>query len=60
MRFALDVAFCDPRGRVLRTCSLPPWRISRPVWRSAFVVEAEAGAFDRWRLQPGDRIEVRG
>ncbi len=60
MRFPLDVAFCDPRGRVLRTCSLAPWRLSRPVWRSAFVVEAEAGAFDRWQLRRGDRIEVRG
>ena len=60
MKVPLDVAFCDVRGRVLRTSSLPPWRLSRPVWRSAFVVEAEAGAFERWGLGPGDRIEVRG
>jgi uncharacterized protein len=60
MRVPLDVAFCDARGRVLRTCSLSPWRVSRPVWRSAFVVEAAAGAFERWHLQPGDRLEVRG
>ena len=60
MRVPLDVAFCDVRGRVLRTCSLPPWRVGRPVWRSAFVVEAESGAFERWGLAPGDRIEVRG
>jgi uncharacterized membrane protein (UPF0127 family) len=60
MKVPLDVAFCDVRGRVLRTCSLVPWRVSRPVWRSAFVVEAAAGAFERWRLEPGDRIEVRG
>jgi hypothetical protein len=60
MRVPIDVAFCDTQGRVLRTCSLPPWRVSRPVWRSAFVVEAEAGAFERWCLHEGDRIEVRG
>jgi uncharacterized membrane protein (UPF0127 family) len=60
MRVPLDVAFCDSRGQVLKTCSLAPWRLSRPVWRAAFVVEAQAGAFERWHLQPGDRIEVRG
>lgn len=60
MRFPIDVAFCDARGQVLRTCSVAPWRLTRPVWRSAFVVEAVSGAFERWRLRPGDRIEVRG
>jgi uncharacterized membrane protein (UPF0127 family) len=60
MRIPLDVAFCDVRGEVLRTRSLAPWRLTRPVRRAAFVVEAEAGAFERWRLEPGDRIEVRG
>jgi len=60
MKIPVDVAFCDVRGRVLRTCSLLPWRVSRVVWRSAFVVEAECGAFERWGLSPGDRLEVRG
>jgi uncharacterized membrane protein (UPF0127 family) len=60
MRFAIDVAFCDVNGVVLRTCSLPPGRLSPLVWRAAFAVEARAGAFERWRLVPGDRIELRG
>ncbi len=59
MRFTLDVAFCDAEGVVLRTCTLVPWRVSRVVRCSAFVIEAEAGAFDRWRLQAGDRVELR-
>jgi uncharacterized membrane protein (UPF0127 family) len=59
MRFAIDVAFCDPEGVVLRTASLPPWRVSPYVRRAAFVIEAEAGAFDRWRLRTGDRVELR-
>jgi uncharacterized membrane protein (UPF0127 family) len=59
MRFPLDVAFCSSEGVVLRAVTLAPWRLSRPVWRSAFVVEAAAGAFDRWNLHPGDRIEVK-
>jgi uncharacterized membrane protein (UPF0127 family) len=26
---------------------------------AAFVIEAEAGAFDRWHLRVGDRVELR-
>jgi uncharacterized protein len=59
MHFAIDVAFCDPEGRVLRVATVPPWRLTRLVWRSCFVVEAAAGAFDRWRLRPGDQVEVK-
>ena len=59
MRFPIDVAFCDAEGVVLRTVSLVPWRVSPFVPRAAFVIEAEAGAFERWRLQPGDRVELR-
>jgi uncharacterized membrane protein (UPF0127 family) len=59
MRFAIDVAFCDAGGLVLRTVSLAPWRLSPVILRSAFVIEAEAGAFDRWRLRIGDRVELR-
>ena len=59
MRFPIDVAFCDAEGVVLRTVTLAPWRLSPYVLRAAFVVEAEAGAFGRWRLQPGDRLELR-
>ena len=59
MRFPIDVAFCDEDGVVLRTLTVPPWRVTRVVRRSGFVVEAAAGSFERWHLQPGDTIEVR-
>jgi hypothetical protein len=59
MRFAIDVAFCDSDGRVLRIRSMRPWRVSPLVWRSAFAIEAEAGAFERWALRVGDRVEVK-
>ena len=59
MRFPIDVAFCDREGTVLRTCSLRPWRLSPIVARAGFAIEAEAGAFERWRLRAGDRLEVK-
>ena len=60
MRFAIDVAFCDGDLRVIRAVTMPRHRVSRLVWRSRAVIEAEAGAFSRWQLQPGDQLEVKG
>ncbi|MFM7616199.1 MAG: DUF192 domain-containing protein [Actinomycetes bacterium] len=60
MRFSMDVAFCDRDGRVLRVATLRPGRVSRPVRRAAFAIEAEAGSFGRWGLAVGDVVEVRG
>jgi len=59
MRFAIDVAFCDADGVVLRISTLARWRVSPVVWRSKLVIEAEAGAFERWGLRVGDRVEVK-
>lgn len=59
MRGPIDVAFCDRGGTVLRTRTVSPWRITRLMWRCGFVVEAAPGAFARWGLRPGDKIEVR-
>ena len=59
MRFAIDVAICDKDLTVLRTLRLRPGRVTRPSWRGVCVIEAESGAFDRWRLRPGDKLEVR-
>jgi hypothetical protein len=39
---------------------MPRHRVSRLVWRASAVIEAEAGAFDRWKLRPGDELEVKG
>lgn len=58
MRAPIDVAFCAADGRILRATTMPPWRLSRFVWGSRFVVEAEAGAFERWNLDEGDQVEV--
>src|SRR4051794_40665270 len=49
MRVPLDVAFCDRDGYVLHIATLAPKRLSRPVFRAYFAIEAAAGAFDRWK-----------
>ena len=59
MRFAIDVAFCDADLVVLATTRMSPWRLGAPRLRSRAVVEAEAGAFDRWQVRPGACLEVR-
>ena len=59
MQFAIDVAFCNRELVVVRTVCLPPGRLSRPSIRGTCVIEAESGSFDRWRLRPGDQLEVR-
>jgi uncharacterized membrane protein (UPF0127 family) len=58
MRFAIDVAHLDGDLRVLRVCTMRPWRVGRPVRRARAVLEAEAGAFASWNLLPGDAVEV--
>jgi uncharacterized protein len=60
MRFPIDVAFCDRSGTVLHLSCLAPRRISRVVWHSAFVIEARTGSFERWKLRPGDVVELKG
>jgi uncharacterized membrane protein (UPF0127 family) len=59
MRFTIDVAFCDRDMVVVRTTTMRPYRMSLPVVRSHAIVEAEAGAFARWELRTGDRLEVK-
>jgi hypothetical protein len=60
MRFAIDVAFCDRDLVVLDVARVPPFRLALPRRRARTVVEAEAGAFERWGLRVGDRLELRG
>ena len=59
MRFPIDVAFCDRDLRVVATRTMRRYRVGRPRLRAACVIEAEAGAFERWGLARGDRLEVK-
>jgi uncharacterized protein len=58
MRFPIDVAWCAGEGEILRISELRPGRVSRVVRRSRFVIEAEAGAFERSKLGTGDVVAV--
>ena len=60
MRFPIDVAFCDREMTVVDTVTMGRFRVGRPRLRSRCVLEAEAGAFERWGLKPGDRLEIKG
>ena len=59
MRFPIDVAFCDRELRVLSVCTMRRHRVGAPRPKAKVVIEAEAGAFERWRLRPGDQLELR-
>lgn len=59
MRFAIDVAHLDADGVVLKRATMRPGRVGAPVVRAAAVLEAEAGSFDRWGLEVGQKLEVR-
>jgi len=59
MRFPIDVAHLDKDLRVLSVTTMAPGRIGRWQRRAHAVLEAEAGSFRAWELQPGDVLEVR-
>jgi uncharacterized membrane protein (UPF0127 family) len=59
MRFAIDVAYLDAKGVVVKTVHMRRHRIGVPVWRATTVVEAQEGAFGRWGLRVGDVVELR-
>ncbi len=60
MRFPIDVAYCDRDLRVLDVACMGRHRMGRPRLRARCVIEAEAGAFERWDLRPGDELEIKG
>lgn len=62
-----DLAWCveaqsdtgDPCLDVRRIASMRPRRIGPPQMKGATLVVAEGGAFERWHLKVGDRLEIR-
>jgi uncharacterized protein len=60
MKFTIEVAFCDRDLVVVAVAKMRPWRMAMPRKGCRTVIEAEAGAFERWGLRVGDRLELRG
>lgn len=58
MRFPIDVAYLDRKFQVLAVRTMRPGRLGMPRLRARHVVEAEAGAMERWGLGPGTRVRV--
>ncbi|MEU4177695.1 DUF192 domain-containing protein [Streptomyces sp. NPDC026589] len=59
MRFPIDVAYLDRKFTVLAVRTMRPGRLGLPRLRARHVVEAEAGAMERWGVRPGVRVEPR-
>ena len=59
VRFPVDVAYLDEHLVVIGVTRLKPFRLGAPRLRVQSILEAEAGSFERWRLQLGDPLEVR-
>jgi uncharacterized membrane protein (UPF0127 family) len=59
MRFPIDVAYLDDAGVVIKIVRIPRHRVAAPVLQAHTVIEAQAGAFERWSLRLGDIVEVR-
>jgi len=56
MRFAIDVAFVDRNGDVVRIVrDMGPWRIAA-AWRGRRVIEMPAGELQRRDVRLGDRL----
>lgn len=59
MRFTIDVIFVDDKNTVLHVLhSMVPWRTSRIVRGSKFVVELPAGKARETGTDVGDQLEI--
>lgn len=63
---SLDVAWCiavagdggGPGWQVRKIATIGPNRVAAPQLRRATMVVAASGAFERWNLKVGDRLQV--
>ena len=59
VRFPVDVAYLDADLVVMSTRRMAPFRVGLPRPGVHAVLEADAGAFERWHLRRGDRLEIK-
>ncbi|KAF2777860.1 DUF192 domain-containing protein [Streptomyces sp. OM5714] len=58
MRMPIDVAYLDRRLKIIAVRTMRPGRLGLPRMRARHVLEAEAGAMNRWGVRAGTRIAV--
>ncbi|MET9662021.1 DUF192 domain-containing protein [Streptomyces sp. NPDC006510] len=58
MRFTIDVAYLDRKFRVVAVHTMKPGRLGMPRLRARHVIEAEAGAMEKWGIRPGVRVAI--
>ncbi|MCX4729814.1 DUF192 domain-containing protein [Streptomyces sp. NBC_01363] len=58
MRFTIDVAYLDRKFRVVAVHTMKPGRLGLPRLRARHVIEAEAGAMEKWGIRPGARVSI--
>ncbi|MBS1809632.1 MAG: DUF192 domain-containing protein [Acidobacteria bacterium] len=59
MRFAIDVIFLDRQLRIVRLVeNIRPFRLTRPNWQAASVIEMAAHSISRLELRVGDELRV--
>ena len=59
LRFPIDVAYLDRSSVVIAMTQMSPQRVGLPRRSARSVIEAEAGAFERWKLSLGDTLEIK-
>ncbi|WP_406531049.1 DUF192 domain-containing protein, partial [Streptomyces sp. I8-5] len=52
MRFTIDVAYLDRKFKVVAVHTMKPGRLGMPRLRARHVIEAEAGAMEKWGIRP--------
>lgn len=58
MRFPIDAAYLDAKGKVLRVYhGLRPWRLAAVTLRARSVLELPAGTLERTGTEPGDVLD---
>ncbi|MCT2543886.1 DUF192 domain-containing protein [Streptomyces atratus] len=58
MRFTIDVAYLDRKFKVVAVHTMKPGRLGMPRLRARHVIEAEAGAMEKWGIRPGTRVTI--
>lgn len=58
MRYPIDVVFVDRNRRVVKTATVPPWRLAMGGVRSKAVLELAAGSLAGTPVNPGDQLEL--